>query len=373
MTNPAHVQPVAPFVDWVNLFQSHGGEHGDALPEVGGGRVLRSDMPADKLESESVRYLRHEGSHDTAVFLRSDGRNCSLWGNVGRHGRPDNVWNLSMDETMERANLLMAQHDLPAFLPGRHFIRPVRSERDARLGLFDAWDGCRVSELHLTRNYSAGSAGAAREALRFFTSQRAARLSKSRLGATTVVYGSHAKGGRQVQVYLKADEMLAHAKGEKQKERVRESQLYQYCRDVGLVRVELKLRRMSLRDAGMNYLGGITMDKIISLFERHTTFLLDAAPDRAARLVENMPARLRIYALAWIRGDDVGGMLSRAQFYRVQKALRDYGIDISEPRAVAVQAEADLQRLLDGLPVFDLKALREPEWYSAVDEWRIAA
>lgn len=283
---------VLPFVDWASLFQSWG--DGDSLPVVGDGRVLRSDLDLETLHSDSVRFLRHEGSHSTAVFLRSDGRNVSQWGNVGRYGRPDNVFNLSWAETFERAGQLNQQLNLPAFTVGEQFERPVKTLRDARLGLFYAWTGARVSELHLTANYSTGSDSLAREAIRHFTSQRAARLSKSRLGATTVVFGNHAKGGRQVEVYTKADEMLAHAKGEKAKEAMRQSMTYQWARDVGLVRVELKMRRMALRDAAMNYAGGITMEKIVSIFAKHTDFLIDAAPERTVRLVDSMPRKLRL-------------------------------------------------------------------------------
>jgi hypothetical protein len=345
---------------------------------VGDGRVLRSDLDLETLHSDSVRFLRHEGSHSTAVFLRSDGRNVSQWGNVGRYGRPDNVFNLSWAETFERAGQLNQQLNLPAFTVGEQFERPVKTLRDARLGLFYAWTGARVSELHLTANYSTGSDSLAREAIRHFTSQRAARLSKSRLGATTVVFGNHAKGGRQVEVYTKADEMLAHAKGEKAKEAMRQSMTYQWARDVGLVRVELKMRRMALRDAAMNYAGGITMEKIVSIFAKHTDFLIDAAPERTVRLVDSMPRKLRLYALSWIRGDDVAAMLSRAQFYRVRNELHNYGIDISEPRAKSDTAERDLQSLLDRLPEFQLRPLQEPEWYDASSEWggesmRIAA
>lgn len=369
------IPSIVPFIDWCSLFQSWNSED---LPIVGAGRVLRSDMDMETLESDSVRFLRHEGSHSTSVFVRSDGHNVSQWGNVGRYGRPDNVFNLDWRDTFDRAGFINQHYGLLPFTMGEHFVRPVHTERDARLGLFDAWTGARVSELHLTANFSTGSDAMAREALRHYGTQRAARLSKSRLGATTVVFGSHAKGGRQIEVYTKADEMLAHAKGDKAKQAMKDNPLYQWARDTGLVRIELKLRRMALRDAGMNYAGGVTMPKIISLFQKHTEFLLDVASERTIRLVENMPRKLRVYALSWIRGDDVASMLSRAQFYRVAKGLRECGIDISEPRARTDDAERTLQSMFDSLPAFKLTPLRQPEWYDAAEEWggeamRIAA
>lgn len=359
------------FVDWLDIFQQHPSTV--EMPIVGDGYRLKTDLSCETLKAEAISSLRHEGSHSTSVAVRSDGHYVHVKGNVGRLGRPDNVFNLDWPDTFEAASKVAQQYGLPAFTFGEHYLRPVRTERDARLGLFDAWSGARVSEMHLTRNYSAGSDGMANQALRYFFSQRAARHSKSRLGATTVVFGSRNTAGRQVQVYLKADEMLAHAKGEKAKEAVRNSQIYQWARDVGLLRIEVKLRRMALRDAGMNYAGGITMGKIVSLFEKHTGFLQDAAPDRICRLADQLPRKLRLVALAWLRGDDLTSTLSRATFYRYSRALREYGLDITEPRGVSDNAEATLQNMLDALPRFSLIPQREPEWYSAADEWKIAA
>lgn len=358
---------LVPFVDWISLFQGFG--DGWDLPVVGAGRSIKSDLDMVEMESESIRYLRHEGSFSTTVFVRSDGRNVSQWGNVGRWCRPDNVWNLDWPATFDRAGEINRQKGLPAFSVGEHYIRPVVNERDARLGLFDGYTGAKVSELHLTHNFSAGGDAAARDCLRYMTGQRAARLSKSRLGATTVVFGSHASGGRQVQVYLKADEMLAHAKGEKAKAEIKDSQIYQFARDVGLVRVEIKMRRMALRDAGMNYAGGITMGKIVNLFAKHTQFLQDASPDRLVRVVDAIPAKLRLVALGWLRGDDVANLLHRRTFYRYAKALREYGFDISEPRPKADDADSQLLKLLDTMPRFELRPLQQPEWYDAEAEW----
>ena len=117
------------------------------------------------------------------------------------------------------------------------------------------------------------------------------------------------------------------------------------------------------------------MGKIISIFERESSFLMDASPDRAARLVSDMPTKLRLAALAWIRGDELRSLLTRPTYYRVIKALRDYGMDCSERRfgaAIESQAEKDLQTMLDGLPAFNLRPLSVPDWYG-LPELREAA
>ena len=108
------------------------------------------------------------------------------------------------------------------------------------------------------------------------------------------------------------------------------------------------------------------MAKIISIFERETAFLFDAKPERAVRLVSELPTKLRLAALAWMRGDDLRQLMSRATYFRVVKGLRDYGIDASERRSGASaesQVEKDLQAMLDALPTFAMHPLAVPEWY----------
>lgn len=58
------------------------------------------------------------------------------------------------------------------------------------------------------------------------------------------------------------------------------------------------------------------MAKIISIFERETAFLFNANPDRAVRLVSDMPTKYRLAALAWMRGDDLRQLMSRATYFR---------------------------------------------------------
>lgn len=359
---------VAPFIDWIDLYQRHGV---DSIPEVGGGRQLRADMALEVPESETVRPLMREGSHSTKVRVWSDGTASSISGNVGRYNRPDNVWNLDWLDTLAAANRIAAEYGLPEFSSGTHYVKDSVSAHDQQRGLFDGWTGARVSVLHVTKNYAAGSSELARDVLRYFQGQRLARVSKGRLGATTLVFGS-GKSQKQVEVYLKADELLAHARGEEAKRKVRESDLYKYCRDVGLVRVECKWKRGFLRDRGANFVGGLNMGKVISLFNAETSFLHDAAPDRIARLADQLPKKMRVYALCWLRGDDVRDLLGRTRFYIVAKALREFGIDICEPRARADDANVELDRLLAGIPRFELKPLAMPEWYEC-EQQRFAA
>lgn len=392
------------FIDWLNVAQRHKQAVVDAgsfencrvveLPIVGDGVTMKGES-FDEFEHEGEKFLcvrpgenfrysipskQQKGSFSTAVRVRSDGSTVTLSGNPGRFGRPDNVFNYRIQDTVELASDLVALNGLPRFSPGVCVTKQTLNDRDRRLGLWKEWTGAVFREVHATCNMSAGNEALAKEYMGFAGGLRAARVAKGVYGDETIIYGSLAKKGKPLHkalvIYRKAEEMIAHAKGDEAKKAVKKMPEYEFARDTGLVRVELKMGSHFLRDNGLRFMGEATMGKIISIFERETSFLLDASPDRAARVVSDMPRKLRLAALAWIRGDCLLSLLSRPTYYRTVKALRDYGIDASERRSGQsgeTQAEKDLQGMLDALPAFELKPLACPDWYGLPEYERKAA
>lgn len=376
------------FIDWINLSQRH---EGVELPIVSDG-VRVSGRAFEELtdtagrqwyvvtpnEEGGVRYqvpsLQRRGSFDTSLRVRCDGARVDLSGNVGRWERPDNVWNYDLDETLGKAGEFAASLGLPAFSAGERRLKADVSQHDRDLGLFDEWTGAVIRELHVTRNYFVGSELLAKEAMRYMGGLRAARIAKGVFGDETINFGRNGgKLHKRIVVYRKAAEMLAHAKGDEAKARVRASREYQMARDLGLIRVECKWGSDYLRDNGLRFVGGASMGKVISLFEAETGFLLEASADRAARVVADLPTKVRAAALLWIRGDDLREVFPRSTYFRHVKALREYGIDASEPRGVKGEGSVDqLQRLLDGLPQFELRELPPPEWYGLPEIGRAA-
>lgn len=372
----------AVFLDWIYLAQKHPGD----LPPVGGAVRAKAEK-ADFLEVDGIKYLvlsndkakdgpgysvsslHHCGSHDTKVITRCDGSLVTLSGNVGRLDRPDNVFNYGLDDTITKASAVVTQYGLPAFSAGQCHAKESLSERDRDLGLWSEWTGAILRELHATCNYFVGNEAIAKEAMRHMGGLRSARIAKGTFGDESIVFGHLARKGKEfhkaIVVYRKAPEMLAHAKGEEAKKRVKSSPEYQMARDLGLIRVETKWGSHFLRDNGLRFIGEANMGKIISLFEHETGFLLNAEPDRAARVVSDMPQKIRSAALHWIRGDDLRLLMSRATFYRMVRVLRDYGIDASEPRNVdgRPNSEEALQRLLDNLPRYEMCPMSVPDWY----------
>ena len=49
-------------------------------------------------------------------------------------------------------------------------------------------------------------------------------------------------------------------------------------------------------------------------------------------ILDSIPTKSRVHAAAWMAGQDLRQLLSNGTFYRHARVLRDYGIDITEPR-----------------------------------------
>lgn len=376
----------ATFIDWMQIAQRH---QGADLPVVGDGVRVRGESFEQVTDStgrqwcvltphaDGIRYqvprLLKRGSHDTSLQVKCDGSTVELSGNVGRWDRPDNVWNYDLDDTVSKASDFVEGFGLPRFSAGECRAKVSLSKHDYDLGLWNEWTGAVYRELHVTRNFYVGNEPLSMEAMRYMGGLRAARIAKGKFGDETIVFGRNGgKLHKKVVVYRKAAEMLAHAKGDDAKKRVKASKEYQMARDMGLIRIECKWGRDFLRDNGLRFMGDASMAKIISLFEAETGFLMNASADRAARVVADMPTKVRAAALLWIRGDDLRELFPRRTYFRHVKALREYGIDASEPRTKQEGSAADLQRLLDGLPQFELRELPAPEWYGLPDVRRAA-
>lgn len=383
------------FIDWLNIAQKH---FGVDLPIVGDGVRIKGEsfeeveiekpegglgkffvVPASEKFRYSVPSKQKRGSFDTSVLVRCDGRTVTLSGNPGRYGRPDNVFNYDIDETISIASARVAEDGLPAFTPGQCVTKDSVSERDRDLGLYTEWTGAVIRELHATCNMSAGNEALAKEYMGYAAGLRSSRIAKGVYGDETIIFGKLSTKKRPIHkaivIYRKAEEMLAHAKGDDAKKAIKASPEYEFARDTGLVRIECKWGSHFLRDNKLRFIGEATMAKIISIFERETAFLFNANPDRAVRLVSDMPRKYRLAALAWMRGDDLRLLLSERTWYRTIKGLRDYGIDASERRAGASpesQAEKELQAMLDALPQFHLKPLAVPDWYGLPELKRAA-
>ena len=179
-----------------------------------------------------------------------------------------------------------------------------------------------------------------------------------KVGSTTVQWGSNT-GRYKLIAYNKAVEMLDHAKNEEHREQVRASQIYQYCLENGIVRVELKLARLELEAQGLRFLGDIKMEKLQALFDEKVLFLHGSKVQDDLNLADlSQPVKLTYSA--FMAGVDVTQILKPVTLWRHAKALRPYGVDIlSAP---------DVLRLKTQVREIQVQAVDAPAWY-----WQKAA
>lgn len=353
-----------PFVDWITIKQRH---NLDVLcPEVHEGLIATSadyyecpitgDVLLQKPKYTCLKRKTHEGSFDTSLQIRSSANEVFISGNVGRWGRPDNVFNFDFDGTVRKANDIASHYGLPAFCAGEKSALVSPTATDIKLGRVHVWTGATVSNLHITENYITGSPEAARSFIGWLSSQSVARVKQGRVGSASTSWGS--KGGRKLlKAYIKADEMLAHCPDKAAKEKMKTYPVYRYAHENGLVRVELEAHRKMLIDEGMRFLGDITMAKVVQLFHKHTEILRRVNTDFATGRADlsQLPPKLRLMALAHFKGEDTTTLCSRATWYRHAKALRGFGIDLS--------SESNVRSLPVVFRVQDVKAAEAPHWY----------
>lgn len=316
---------------------------------------------------ERIRAAWIHGSHNTKIQLSSDGTLVQLKGNPGRFGRGDNVFNLGWDETFSRCGDILESQGLPRFLTGdpcanRQFIRGLDGDlitlpEFAGYGVYPddgpGHQGARVWSIHVTRNYCTGSEADAIAVINWLASQSVSRIKKKMIGSSTVIWGN--LNYCQVEAYIKADEMIAHCRSDLDREMMRQNPVYQWCREYGVVRVEVKAAKDYLREVGLTWAGDWDMTKVINLFDSRTEVLHRVKADIEEFDPASLPSKIALTASAWLRGEDVKRVMNLRTFQRHAKLLRDYGIDIAEPRNVKTMPVR--------VKTIEMQSAHAPDWY----------
>ncbi len=338
------------FVDWVTIVERHpqGG-----LPILC--RGIHSWYDAQGVcRAEKISATHLGGSWETTVLVGCDGFSTYLSGNVGRFNRQDNVFNLGWSATLEKCNRVVAPLGLPAF-----GVTPGLSDADAwksvgHVGPTTAKrhsDGARLLRVDITCNFSSGSDAQARALVRWAQGLSHARHRPGKQGTWGAWW---ANTSRMVKVYLKGQELLDRGAAA-------DDPVASWCVDQGLVRVEVELKRRELQRLGLNYLGDVTDERLALAFEEETAFLRKVDRSDEPDILMAIPARSRVHAAAWLKGQDLRQLLSNGSFYRHARVLKQYGIDITQRR--------DIHNFPVKVRVVDLVPLSPPSWY----EWDKAA
>lgn len=325
------------FVDWISISQLHQTE--EQLPIYCGGIIVNYD-PLGNARHERVCAASFPGSFETSIRLKSDGKHTSLSGNVGRFSRKDNLFNLGFRETLAKANRICLARGLPAFTPAKILASAYEAESQ----------GARVSRLDITCNFATGSESQARALIRWLGNRSVSRMKKGRVGDESVWW---VNTRHMLKAYVKHIEMLKHGCDP-------DDLVYQWCKEQGVVRVEIELKKRLLFDEGLNQLENITDEKLIHIFHNETEIFSRVDRSDEPDILDAIPAKSRVYASAWLAGQDLKNLLSNGTLYRHAKILREYGIDILEPR--------NIEQFPVKVQIVDLKPLSMPSWYSLEEQ-----
>lgn len=318
------------FVDWLTASQFHpkGG-----LPVLTGGVVVWYDAQGiPRLERNKPASIK--GSYETRLNIGCDGFRVSVSGNVGRFSRSDNLYNFGWDRTLQAVNRILMDCELPVFTPSSGVF-----------GSSDYTRGAVVSRLDITCNYSTSSELSARSVIATLARKSFARMKKGNSGDESVWF---ANTRHMIKAYLKSAEMLAHGCDV-------DDVVYQFAKEHGLLRVELELKKRLLSDMKMNNIEDISQEKLERYFKETTSFLNNVEIDCQQRDISEIPLRSRVYASAWLAGQDMKGLLSNGTLYRQANILKQYGFDILTPRNIV--------NLPVKTRVIELTATKAPDWY----------
>lgn len=332
--------------------------------------------PKEDLQSIAYKYFQCEGSWDSRVFIRAiDGR-VDLHGNIGKYGRPDNLFGYTLEECILIANNLLVQHGLPPFTGGE-FIEPYFDLNDK---LVKGYTGATFSRIDLTVNISFGHPNDTKEYLNWLSTQHISRMRNHVHpdGNTVEIGYNDGEVGKskyiQMVAYNKAIEFQKHSTRHFKKLVRRASKglikldlgstnnyyenLQKYMNELGVARLELRLKRDYFHQHDdIRYLGALEKDftRLNQIFiERWST----ATRDFTMKDINQMDKLAQqVYAL-YIAGIDLTHYWSKATFYRKRNLLLPYGVDISQPYRGETTAPK-----LQGMRTLKVRALPMPDWY----------
>lgn len=359
------------FCDWLTVYQDHDltDENGEPvlLPVLNDGYVVRFEpdafvsrgtmdaetgeiafapmFDAAKAEYTVSRRIEHEGSYDTKVSVRCDGRRVELSGNVGRFGRTDNLFGLKVLETVDIANTIVATLGLPPFTACHKATRLARTDSHQTRSAV-------ITRVDLTANFAAGSRDAAFRVLHWMSGQGSARNSgkNPRNYGNGVTWNEGSKRHYE-KLYFKADELGKYVSDE----------VKQYCEENGILRYEVSLKARELADKGLQSLVGwaqvskegtrmenVIYGKFAEVLTRNQVTVTE---------IQDIPGKYGLIAKSYLNGEnpyEACGYTDRTR-RNWRSALMKYGLDIAQP--------IDVTRLTTRIRVIELQPVAAPDWY----------
>ena len=285
--------------DWLTISHRFHFEH-ERGQVVNGGKIMRID--ADGVidwEQACWENLRCPSS-DTSLRIRCDGEKLQMTGNIGRWMRDDNLQGLTVAQCVGLWRDFLAARGM---LPPLFGTRRVYGDHGTSITRVD------LAANLWTDNFSALTQSA--------MSQRIGQK-PARAGKYGAMWGYEAKRGNWVKakLYDKTCEMEGRRTP---------------AAGATVARFEVQLGGEKLKRHGWDVVekweGESDMENVIYKEFADQVFRQQAM----AESWNDIPIRIRQYAVLWRDGQDVRGQCSKTTFYRVRNQLLEHGLDIAQP------------------------------------------
>lgn len=344
------------FIDWLEIEQDFGVEiPEDVLLSIYGEYLMVVTEGGEIKKSRVTGKYRHKGSHCDEVDIKISGSVIRMGGNPSRWGRVENLFGFdTVDSCVSCFNSILSSLKLPIFTRCTEiFYR--QGEDGSKVSKFS--NGAIIKRLDITTNKAVGK-GNERTFLKGLSQMRY-RNSIGRLhinGCTTdwmtMKQIEKGKGGGNLiyaSCYIKHEEMRVHYYDKIKRKFGEESQefkyfknVYEYCKENGVVRFEQKLKARYLQRENLCYWGISDFSVLENLQKEFTDMYkkLNVSQHDLETIAEQLVSQgivdtLRkattsaYYAMLWASGKELG--LKSRQYETHRARLRKIGIDIANP------------------------------------------
>lgn len=270
------------------------------------GKILKIDRDGEiqweKREWETIRCP----SSDTSIRVSCDGNRLRFMGNIGRFQRADNLTGVSVQGCMDRWAEVLSPMGIDLHMFGTA-VAP---------GSYAEW-GTTLSRVDLAGNFDVDDY----KSFTHLAMQRRLGRKLPLMGRYGPTWGYEAKRSNwwKAKIYDKSAE-LAGERGPRS--------------GATIARFEVQIGSEYLKREGLNYVAGWnrtqegkSMADVI--YGRFAAELFREAP--TVETWEDIPPRLRQWAILWRDGVDVRGQMGRSNYYSIKSKLLDYGIDLDIP------------------------------------------
>ena len=346
------------FIDWLEIEQDFGIDiPSEVLRSIFDFGLIGIHLDTGEIQSgiKTGKY-RHKGSYCDEVDIKISGSVIRMGGNPSRWGRVENVFGFdTVDSCVSCFNSILSSLKLPIFTRCTEIF--YRQDEDgSKVSKFS--NGAIIKRLDITTNKAVGK-GNERTFLKGLSQMRY-RNSIGRLhinGCTTdwmtMKQIEKGKGGGNLiyaSCYIKHEEMrvhyydkIKHKFGEESQEFRYFKNVYEYCKENGVVRFEQKLKARYLQRENLCYWGISDFSVLENLQKEFTDMYkkLNVSEIKLETIAEQLVSNgvvdsLRkantsaFYAMRLSSGEDLSN-LSSATFKRHRANLRKIGIDIANP------------------------------------------